>query len=234
MALLDDPGHVDAAGLGSFKYALTGGDDTVRHVVMQNSDGEALIALWRDVEVWDPVSLSRLHINTVNVRVHVPAQSASFDVFSPSEAESAVSHGSGTSIVVPLGGELKLVRVVDWSAEYPRGEDPNTAVKVSLTTSVSSVAARRPVRVEGTVVDASGRPVADGAIVLHAVALDGSGRPARDRARRTVGRTRTDSNGRWQITVTPSESAQFQAEWQAQANYKYGRSRPSRPVRVLS
>ena len=225
-SLLDDRGSVQP---GNLDYRLSGGDAGLRHVVMENSDGDYFLALWRDVEVWEPRELSPLPVPPMTITLAVPGQ-AHFSVYSPSRSESVVQRGSGNSISVGLTGDLKLVKI-DLDSNVTAASGQRCYVDISADS--YSLASGASTWLSGSVEDhASSAPIGDIAVRLIEVPVDGSGRNIAQRPRTVAGVTRTDTDGRWQMLVSPRATTQFQVEVQPQRGFSYARSRPTRPLVV--
>jgi hypothetical protein len=225
LALLDDPGG--AGVTGQLTYAVSGGGADLRHIVMTNSRGEYMVALWRDVEVWQPRLKQPVAVDPVTVRLHLEAP-APVSVFSPSASGSPVSSLTSSVVEVTLRGELQLVRIGGAPTI-----DHGLAVAASIESDVLTVSAGGSVLLSGAVVRSdSSTPVTAGTVRIMRAAVD-SGMPFRDRTREVVTTVPLESRGRWQVRVWPRETSQYQAQYLPVGDYRFAGSRPTAPVRVV-
>jgi hypothetical protein len=77
-ALLATVGDGTPATPRSLRYALAGGDASVRHLLFARADGSLSLALWRDVKVWDTKTRTAIPVSPtpVTVRFGQPVASA--------------------------------------------------------------------------------------------------------------------------------------------------------------
>jgi hypothetical protein len=82
-----------------------------RYLLTERRDGRYVLLLWRDVSVFDPDQQVRLPVDPVRVKLRFAGEHA-LAVVRPSDGSSPVATAVGTSISVPLDGEVSAV-VVD-------------------------------------------------------------------------------------------------------------------------
>jgi hypothetical protein len=96
---------------GRLRCTVTNGSSDLRTAMVHKRDGSHYLCLWRDVNVYDPVSRQDLTVapRTVNVDVKLPA---AVNEYRPSTSAAAVaSHASVTAFPVSIAGELHICEI---------------------------------------------------------------------------------------------------------------------------
>ncbi len=109
LALVGDrgPGFA-AAGL---PMSITGGDASLRQLLLQKRDGSHLLCLWRDVALYDTVSKAAIRIAAHNVTVTL-ATPAAATVYRPAFASTAFStFAPSNSFTVALAGDVYIIKL---------------------------------------------------------------------------------------------------------------------------
>ncbi len=106
--LMRDPGP--AYPLRSLTYGLSGTDDLTSSLLMQRRDGRFLLALWQDVEIWDPIANRAKAAPARRVTLSLP-QSRLLSVYRPSVTEGAVRTVRAASTTVDLTGDLQIIAI---------------------------------------------------------------------------------------------------------------------------
>lgn len=71
IALFSDPGN--AHGTHDLDYTIENASASLRHMLFQKRDGTYLLALWREVECYDPMNNTRISVASETVRLRVAA-----------------------------------------------------------------------------------------------------------------------------------------------------------------
>ncbi len=116
LAVLDDT--EERFTPGSLSYDVRGGGSELRQLLTQRSDGTYVLLLWRDVSVWSNGSRSEIDVATTPVQVAVPQQ-ARLAIHEPNKSSQPTTDGVGTTVEVPLGGQLVAVTISDSTAGAP-------------------------------------------------------------------------------------------------------------------
>ena len=123
LALFSDPGTPVTPGL---RMAVSGGDAATRWLLFQKRDGTALVALWRDVSVYDYTKVSGgstlaaadLSPAAVTVTVNLN-DTATVSTYKPTSSGTATAVGNVASFTVALAGEVVVAKVVPIAANPP-------------------------------------------------------------------------------------------------------------------
>lgn len=114
-----DPGPVTP--LSPLDYQISGATPDLRQVLLQRHDGSYLLALWRDVSVYDRTSRVVTPPAPVTVTLGLGVRST-ITVDDLSDGKDPVSAGTGDQIAVPVAGNVKLVSITPSPA--PANEQP--------------------------------------------------------------------------------------------------------------
>ena len=96
------------------------GPSTLRHVLLQKSDGSWWMAIWNDVQVWDPID--RVDLFPANAQATVSFASApeSVNVYDPTKSTTAISTATGAgSVALSVPVSPLLVKVSGAAAPTP-------------------------------------------------------------------------------------------------------------------
>ena len=109
MSLVSDP------GAGGFKaaplsYAVTNAPSDLRQVLVGKRDGSHILFLWRDVSIWDPKARKNTPVASRTVNLNL-GQRANLQMMRPSASALPFSASAGTSLQVPLGGEVVAITI---------------------------------------------------------------------------------------------------------------------------
>jgi hypothetical protein len=98
-----------ARGPGALRYDVTGGDSTLRQLLLQRADGGFSLVLWRDVRVWDPVARQPIAVAPQSVTVRLGQAVASAGVIQGGATLRASS--TPREVPVTLGADPVVVRL---------------------------------------------------------------------------------------------------------------------------
>jgi hypothetical protein len=98
-----------AGGPGALRYDVTGGDSTLRQLLLQRADGGFSLVLWRDVRVWDPVARQPIAVAPQTVTVRLGQAVASASVVQTGATLSTSS--APREVPVTLGADPVVVRL---------------------------------------------------------------------------------------------------------------------------
>jgi hypothetical protein len=109
LGLLADPGPSFTPG--SLPIDADDFPSDARYLLTQKRDGRFVLLLWRDVNVYDPVTQEQVPVapEPVNVRL---AQPAGMTVFRPSDGAAPVADYARSSLSLELGGQVTAI-VID-------------------------------------------------------------------------------------------------------------------------
>jgi hypothetical protein len=112
--ILGDRGQ--ASGTPGLTCTVTNGGSDLRTALVHKNDGSHYLCLWRDVDVYDPVSRQDVTVapRTVNVDVKTPATVTEYRPSTSSVA--SASHASVSAFPVSIAGELHICRIVPHQA----------------------------------------------------------------------------------------------------------------------
>jgi hypothetical protein len=109
--ILEDPGP--GFDPGSLDYSLSGDVADIHHLLLQKRDGSFYVALWRAVDVWDPVAQAPEAAPTGSVTLELGRQVSAAEAYSPNVSSGPVASlpVSGSSIAVEVGPEVTIVKL---------------------------------------------------------------------------------------------------------------------------
>jgi hypothetical protein len=116
IGLLSDPGTAPAAQTVS--YAIGGAPLDLRHTLLQKRDGSFYLALWREIESWDPNKQAPIVIAPVTITIELSAQPASLTAYAYDATQTLqpATLTPATTFTVTVGDSLTIVRVVPGTA----------------------------------------------------------------------------------------------------------------------
>ncbi|WP_164519487.1 hypothetical protein [Nocardioides ferulae] len=106
--LVEDPGP--AFEPEALTVGVDGAPRDLRYVLVQQRDGEHVLLLWRDVAVYDPQTTERLPVDPVPVTLHLAERSRVL-VHEPTTGAAPNASAEGTSLVVPVAGDVVALRI---------------------------------------------------------------------------------------------------------------------------
>lgn len=108
LRLLADPGPRFAPG--ALAYGLRNATPDLRQVLLQKRSGDFYLVLWRDVEVWDPITRAATPVATRSVIVDF-AETADVRVFRPSHGVAVSTAADVKSVTVSLRGSVQILEI---------------------------------------------------------------------------------------------------------------------------
>jgi len=98
---------------GSLSYAVSAPTGTtVASALLQRRNGTFLVALWRDIPVWDPRAETDLAVTSSEITLHLGRTFAGTRTFRPTVGAAPVSStGASNAVRVPLSGDLTVVEL---------------------------------------------------------------------------------------------------------------------------
>jgi hypothetical protein len=109
-ALLSTVGDGTPATPRSLRYAMAGGDASLRHLLFARADGSLSLALWRDVKAWDTKTRTGIPVSPTPVTVRLGQPVASATVLRRGAYVSSVK--APAEIKVNLGISPVVVRIL--------------------------------------------------------------------------------------------------------------------------
>jgi hypothetical protein len=207
--ILEDPGP--AFSPAPLPYTLNGDTEDVHHLLLQKRSGAFYLALWRDVDVWDPVSQTpaAAHSGGVSVDFGRVVNGARAYLPNVSTAPVAVAGGGSAPVSLEVGPQVVIL-------EVGAGRPKSGRIKLWVS--------KRSVR-------AGGRVAVKGKLPRYA-----AGRSLRVKIQqwhkgswRTVGRSRTRRSGTFRKKIrVPLQRTGPASRVRVVARA----AKPSRPVRV--
>jgi hypothetical protein len=116
LGLMADPGPEFTTQ--PLSLASTGWPSDGKYLVTQKRDGSYVLLLWRDAQVWDPVTRTALPDPTANVTLTFGEQ-LDMSVYRLSQGAQPVSQSRGTSINVPMDGSVTAITLKDAPVAAP-------------------------------------------------------------------------------------------------------------------
>jgi hypothetical protein len=116
LGLMADPGPEFATQ--PLALSSTGWPSDGKYLVTQKRDGSYVLLLWRDAQVWDPVTRTALPDPTANVTLTFGEQ-LDMSVYRLSQGPQPVSQTRGTSINVPMNGGVTAITLKDAPVAVP-------------------------------------------------------------------------------------------------------------------
>ncbi len=108
IALLKDPGSSFTPGL--LNFSLSGGPSSVHRTLVQKRNGHFFIAIWNEIPVWNPTSKTDISNSNVSVTLTL-GSSKTIKVYNPGASTTALSTTTGTSTVLSVPDEVRLVEI---------------------------------------------------------------------------------------------------------------------------
>jgi hypothetical protein len=116
LGLMGDPGPEFATQ--PLPLAFTGWPTDGRYLVTQKRDGSYVLLLWRDVQVWDPLTRTALLNPTANVTLTFGEQ-LDMSVYRLSQGAQPIIQTRGTSIHLPMNGGVTAITLSDVPVAVP-------------------------------------------------------------------------------------------------------------------
>lgn len=118
--LTSDPGASFTPG--SLAYQVQGATTAVKQLLLQKSNGQFVLVLWRDANMWDPATRTRVAVSPMNLDVQL-GTSAHIAAYQPTKGATPVAAADDTHLPVQLGGEA-MVLTIDPSASPQPAPSP--------------------------------------------------------------------------------------------------------------
>ncbi len=131
LGLLSDPGP--AFTPKALPIQVTGFPSDGKYVITQKRNGQYVVLLWRDVQIYDPVTKLPQPVTPTNVSVQL-AKSSNLQVFRPSEGSAPVTQTQGSTLPLKVDGSVTAITIDPIPAPAPTSVNA-TAGNASATVS---------------------------------------------------------------------------------------------------
>jgi hypothetical protein len=116
LGLLSDPGPTFTPTALPIK--VTGFPSDGKYIVTQKRNGQYVVLLWRDAQIYDPVLKTPTPVTPTNVTVQL-AKSSNISVYRPSSGSAPVTQTSASSIPLQLDGAVTALTIDKLPAPAP-------------------------------------------------------------------------------------------------------------------
>ena len=133
LGLLSDPGP--AFTPQGLPIKVNGFPSDGKYVVTQKRNGQYVVLLWRDVQIYDPVTQQPQPVTPTNVTMDL-ARTSSIKVYRPSQQSTPVSQAQAASLPLQMDGSVTAITIDKLPAPAPTGVTAtpgNAAATVSWT-----------------------------------------------------------------------------------------------------
>lgn len=98
---------------GKLDYAISGADSTLRHRLYQKSDGSFLLAVWRDVSVWDKPDRKPITVTAQTIKVTLNGLTRASEEYVPRAGATAIRATSASKThSLEVAGDLHVLRIL--------------------------------------------------------------------------------------------------------------------------
>ncbi len=116
LGLLSDPGP--AFTPTSLPVKVTGYPSDGKYVLTQKRNGQYVLLLWRDVQVYDPATKQAQNVTPTNVTLQL-AKTSSIKVYRPSQGATAVTESQASSLPLQMDGAVTAITIDPVPAPAP-------------------------------------------------------------------------------------------------------------------
>jgi len=110
--LQDDAAATAPAQPESLTYSLTGPEE-LRHVLLQKSNGDLYLAVWRAVAIWDPEERREISVEPVQVTVKFEREFPTVRVYRPTESsQHSETYNNVSELPLSLAGQALILELV--------------------------------------------------------------------------------------------------------------------------
>ncbi len=96
----------------SFRYSVDGPQHELRHLLLQKSDGDFCLALWRAVSVWDENARQDVPVPSVPAEVRLPAVAKTVRVYQPTQSAEPLKTAQNVDrLRLELGAEAVILQI---------------------------------------------------------------------------------------------------------------------------